>query len=447
MVSMAEAVILLVLYNLLFFKKLILNPFLNCTSELASTYFPQWRDYKFRDANYYFLPAGIPFLSMFYPIHWITHALSRKLSLDKAFCILHYSLILHYFLSSVFALLMFNQWYPVGVSLVGAISYSYMAYNIKPNNPCIVYTVCWIPAMFVQGWLGAVGLGMCLLAGYYPLLIYIIPLALWNNPICALGAFIGLPQLYFFSVYYFQSVRYKAKIDPKVGKASIFSLLNAITGTIPRSSISGVGYPELVTYCGILALPCALFAQSSMWIVFIASILLMFGIIKPIARNPARACFLFSFALVWLMTNGLYHLCIDWRIVFLIQGFTLMKNADLFPVYPFSEQWRKPSYWFESKWIKDVKRLVGENIISGLPFPHFTGYINDFKVLPYTGGFALKSYAKEYDNIQGVHDYFEHFDDYEKADRFGIKYAYSRKPLKWKKTTIPNLWESSTAQT
>jgi len=438
---MAEAIAILVLFNIIFFKKLILNPFLNCTSELASTYFPQWRDYKFFDTNYYFYPLGIPFLCMFYPFHWITHKISKKMSLDYAFCVMHYGIIAHYILSSVLAFIMFRQWYVDGYALIGAISYSYGAYNIKPNNPTIAFTIAWIPAMFIQGWVGAVGLGMCLLAGYYPLLIFMVPLALWNNPICALGVIIGAIQVCPFCIYLLRSIRTCVHTRSKAGKASIFSLLNAITGTIPNRSISGVGYPEVVTYCGILAIPCAFFAHSSMWVILALSIVMMFGVNLPFSRNPARACFLFQFALVWLMVNGLSNLAIDWRIALLVQGFSLMANRDLFPVFPFSEQWRKPSYWFESKFVNEIKSLVKDRIISGLPFPHFTGYINDFKVLPYTGGFAIAKFAKEYDYIQGVHDYFEHFDDYEKAESFGIEFAYSRKELKWKKTKIKNLWQ------
>lgn len=123
-----------------------------------------------------------------------------------------------------------------------------------------------------------------------------------------------------------------------------------------------------------------------------------------------------------------------------------MRNRYLIQCFPFHEQWRKPSEWFESKFIKEIKDYVGDGIISGLPFPHFTGYINGFNVLPYTGGFALDGFAKDYDYVQGVHDFFEYSEDYDKATRFGIKFAYSMKELKWNKTRIPHLYVNQEAQ-
>src|SRR3990167_4723408 len=95
--------IILVAYNLLFFWKFWKNPYLNHTSEMASTFYPHWQSRKFIDNIYYKYPFAIPFLSTMYLPHLLT-------SFTKSFRVLQYNILIHYVLGSYLAYILFSQW-------------------------------------------------------------------------------------------------------------------------------------------------------------------------------------------------------------------------------------------------------------------------------------------------------------------------------------------------
>jgi len=356
-----------------------MNPYKLCTSELASTYFPHWlwmgRKWQATDDIYYKYPACIPFLSMWYPPKVILSKLSRWMSHDNAFKLFSYDLLGHSLLASIIAYFMFRQSYGEMASLFGAITLTYSAYMIKPQTPAFMYTACWMPGMLIGGWFSVLSCGMAILGGYWPILVYFMPLAVILNPICLLGVILGLPQIIPFLWYWPKSVRsgknenteYTLN-DPKIGRLPIWKLKDLF---IPNESVSptnGVHYPEVAMCMGIAVI----YAFSSSWIlVVIIASLVCVGLIPSIQRIPSRALYLLSFSLA---------LCVPKEIqssVLILQMFLLLRNSYVYPSFPFSQWWDKPS-----------KLYARESDYHG--YPNFSGYLKGIKVKDYVGGFSLK---------------------------------------------------------
>ncbi len=181
---MAEAIILLVLFNLVFFRRFYFqDPWVFCTSELASTAFPSSqllgraiRENKIPDDPYYYpYYKSIPFLSTFYPPHLLQAYAGAFCRLDIAWLIFCTNLTLHFLWASIGAYLLFSVFDPY-VALFGAVSLAYMGYCIK-QNPGIIYTVAWVPWLLCGAeahdvWLFGTSLGAIILAGYWPIGIY-----------------------------------------------------------------------------------------------------------------------------------------------------------------------------------------------------------------------------------------------------------------------------------
>ncbi len=240
---------------MLFFWKFLWNPYLLSTSELLSKHFAHWiflgrelrkGNFPYKD-DYFVYPACIPFLSMFYPPHLISAWLGSFFKLDRSFCILVWIELLHYLVCSFTSFAMFSQWYPADVALFGAITLTYMAYSIKLINPCIPYTIAWIPGMFIHSHMGWISCFMALLGGYYPILVYIFPFAVFSNPICAFCVIPGMIQLVPMLLYWPRSVRHKTKISRKFGSVPIWRFLDLlIPGYIGQ--ISGLFHPESIMF-------------------------------------------------------------------------------------------------------------------------------------------------------------------------------------------------------
>lgn len=375
----------LIAYWLVFFWKFLNNPFLLSTSELLSKHFPHWIHlgkelrkgiFPYRD-KYFIYPACIPFLSMFYPPHLISAWLGSFLNLDRAFSFLVSTELIHYLLCSFLSFHMFNQWYSPEIAIFGAITLTYMAYSIKLMNPCIVYTVTWIPGMFIHGHMGWISCGMALLGGYYPILVYIMPFAIYNNPICSVGILLGLPQIVSMLWYWPKSVRHKTKVSRKLGSVPAWRFLDLVMpGYIGQ--ISGLFHPESIMFLGWIPLLFIPFAQSRAWIPCLLTLVISMGLVRPLFRNPSRALYTFCFFLIWLSVNGLHHSGLNIMLLVFLQGFCLLINASIYPMFPFTEKVRKPSYWF-SRINRDLTA-----------YPYFTGYITGDEVKPYVGGFSLR---------------------------------------------------------
>lgn len=402
---MAELFIL-IFYNLLFFQKLYFNPYLNSTGELISTFFPFWRWYgselksgrfPWKDDIYYKYPACIPFLSMFYPFSAILSVITHKFSINYQFKVFNSFILAHYALSSVLAYLVLNQWYSPLISLFGAITIAYAGYVVKPQNPSDVYTVCWLNGSLLPMPWGAICFGMAILGGYWPRLIYFLPVVSFLNPMALGGVLIGLPQIIPFLWYLPKTARFKMA-SQNASKFNTFALGSIFNqGYVSTTKVNGLLGTEYVLYMGIIPLITVFFSTSRAWLNLLIAFMGMIGILPEIGRYSCRWAYLFTFSFVWMAVNGLNNLHLSESLLFLVliyQGFDLLNNSKIYPLFPFTEWQRKPSEFFCSD--RALSRKSGDY----LPFPLFTGYFNNLKTRGYTGGFALKETMEK----NGIHD-------------------------------------------
>lgn len=369
------SVIVLTVYHFSFWWRFYSNPFRHATSEVLSNFFPHWLwlgrrlrawESPFTDKIYYRFPAGIPFLSTFYPPYLATAYLSSFLSKDTAFRVYSVLILIHSLLGSIFAFIMFRQFSHPLVALFGSLSLTYSAYMIRPFTPCEAFTMAWLPLVLTPaGW---VGLGMALLGGYFPIIVTASPIFILN-PSCLSGLFIALPQLIPFLFYFPRSVRSDFKHDPNWGRMPIKRFF--IRLCFPEN---GVHYPEYSFGTG-LSIILTVIHPSFWWIFVIISIIGSRGHLM-IDRIPARWLYLLSFSLVMASVFALNaHYSHDLIIGLVIgQGFLLWRNRDIYPHFPFCQWWRRPS---EFEW-------------SGPGWPNNTGYMNEEHHHDYEGGFSLR---------------------------------------------------------
>lgn len=367
------------LYSALFFWKFWKNPYLNNTSEMATTFYPHWvwmgRQLKagklpLTDNIYFKYPACIPFLSTFYLPHLLT-------SITGSFRVLQWTVLSHYFLTSLLTYKLFLQWCQPEVALFGAITLAYAGYCIKIQQPCIAYTLAWIPGAFLPGWLGTVSMAMALYAGYYPILIYVLPFILINNWIhggfygSLLGIALALPQIVPFLWYYTKSVRWKSvsSYAHGFGRVTFRSLCQFFLPLRQRSHTNDVMFMEMQMYIGLLPFLFIWLSHSRFWFVLAAGLAIATGLLRPIQRIPARALYLVTLSLVILSTDGLSKICLShaqlWMIVGL-QAACLLFNRDIYPSFPFTQWWGK-----------------GHKL-------DYTGYLNGVSLHEYRGAFSIK---------------------------------------------------------
>lgn len=361
-------ILILFAYWLIFWKKFLRNPYLLCTSEIASTYFPFWlsmgRKWKPVDNIYYKYPACIPFLSMFYLPSVLISKLSKFLSLNISFKIYAYFILLHYFLASVIAYKVFG--------LFGAITLTYAGYCIKPQTPSFVYTMCWIPGIFLGGPFGALSAFMAITGGYWPILVYVLPVvAVMSFNALFVGFILAFPQLVAFAWYWGKSVRCGEKVDRNFGKLPWWKLKDIFWPSKSVGLINGVHYPEAQLYCGIAIF--LIWQVSFWWIPLVFALFVSIGFLFPIQRIPSRSIYLLTLSIAFLSS----HKAIDLQWAWLVQSFLLLRNASIYPSFPFSQWWRKPS------------ELYQKFAYNGT-WPNVTGYLKNIPISTYQGAFRLK---------------------------------------------------------
>lgn len=358
-------ILFLISYWFIFWQKFLRNPYLLSTSEIASTYFPFWlsmgRKWKAKDDIYYKYPASIPFLSMWYPPNVLFACISKLICIDKAFCLYIWFILGHYLLASFLAFKV--------MGLFGALTLTYAGYCIKPQTPSFVYTMCWIPGMFLPGFWGAFSLGMAILGGYWPILIYMLPCLIFN-PMAAFGLLVGLPQIIPFVGYWKRSVRYGEKINLSFGKLHLTKLKDLFWPTSSVSLVNGVHYPEAEMYVGIAIL--FIWKASWWWVVLCIALLISLGLLRPLQRIPMRSLYLATFCIALLSKS--FGIKGNWEFLLLIlQGYLLLRNSSIYPSFPFSQWWQRPSKIY--------------------PKSDYTGYLLGIKKNDYRGAFALKEAA------------------------------------------------------
>ena len=393
-------------YNLIFFKDFLLAPWKFATGELLSTFFPHWiwigrklrkRETWLKDRIYYQYPGAIPFLSSFYPPHLLTAFLSTFLSLDNSFRLKLLELQAHYLLSSILSYFLFLQWTSPELALFGAITLTYAAYMIKVNNPCCIYSMAWMPGILLPGPLSGISLGMALLGGYWPTLILFAPFAIiahifWYGTFWPfVGFLIAIPQIIAFLWYLPRSVRSRGSTGNPGGKVPFWRFLDLIIPNQVRSTVDGVFWPESALFIGWIPLLFIPFSHSMAWFTLALAGFGMLGFwVVPFSRIPARWSHLFSFSLVWLAVDGLTrsHITVTalWGLI-LLQAASLLVNNKTYPMWPFTEWWKRPSQWWDVK--LSLKTSIGR--VPNLRFPYFTGYVDETRTLGYTGGFALQA--------------------------------------------------------
>jgi hypothetical protein len=265
------------------------------TSEVLSSYFPQWCYMKgrvlWKDHVYYEYPASMPVNSPMYPSQLILGWLCQKLPIDVKFMVFAYHILVHYFFASVIAFFMLSNSFPIPVALLGAVSLVYNAYNIRLQTPSFVYSSCWIMGWLLPGWAGAFCFGMSILGGYFPIVLTASPI-LVLNPFSLLGAVIALGQIIPFLWYYPKSIRAVSSPDSVWGRMPWKRYLLSLRW--PENGM--IHYPEYAFNVG-LCLVLAWFGTTWWWVLVALGVAGASGAFV-VARIPARFVYLVGFSLV-----------------------------------------------------------------------------------------------------------------------------------------------------
>ena len=394
------------------------------TSETLSTFFPSWvhqsRGEK-HDPYFWLVPHVHPVLSSFYPFHRISGLLGNLARLDTAFKIFVGQILVHHLWASVGWYLVLQAHFSPLASLFGAVTFTYQAYHLK-QQPCLVYTLAWFP------WIGifpGLAVGMMLLAGYYPLSIYLLPLGLILNHDPAqwlIGAAIGSLQLVPF-------LRYLPK-------------------TIKTSGDFEAGPWEKRFYFGLTPIVLLILGFKGWFLLALLPVCLSGSLKSYLPRVHQRTWLVGAYIAIFASLTVLNDL--PDRV---IAALTLLQCCDLWlsnrrltPTRPFSELQKKPSIAFNSRLTRYLQKHLGRARISGLPFPLFTGHINRFRTLGYSGSMQLKLMAKWRNdtnpNGSGEHDFFRSNTDDSRLTRARVKFAYTRKGINWLPTEIKWLYKN-----
>lgn len=223
--------------------------------------------------------------------------------------------------------------------------------------------------MFLPGFWGAFSLGMAILGGYWPILVYVLPCLIFN-PSASIGLIVGLPQIVPFMWYWKKSVRDGEKTDSVFGRVPWYRFKDLFWPSRSVSMVNGVHYPEMAMYMGIAVL--FIWKASLWWFPAVYSILVLCNFLSPIQRIPSRALYLLTLSLSFLSSGT--SLALE---LVILQACLLLRNSSLYPSFPFSQWWNKPSKMFKTL------PLLNE-------WPYFTGYLQETKIDTYRGSFRLK---------------------------------------------------------
>lgn len=441
-------------------------------SELLSTFFPTWiwqgREWakgkvpKY-DPYYWINAHSHPVISTYYPFGIFTSVLgskNAKFKISSAFSLLVTSLGVHVLFGLVGWLMVLSVSYSTSIAIFGATTFILAGYNWK-QQPCFQYTVAWFPWILYgiatnNVILAGISLGMMILAGYYPIgvqcgLISLLAALSWGGPPAILlfipiGLLIGAVQIIPFLRYLPKTIRANKVSD--IGKVPWWHFGSLVFPKAYRFNINGVGYWEMSYYVGLVPLMTIWYTRSRAVWIYAFAILLMMGVCgKHLPRIPARFSYTFQFGLIWCAVTGLQNLALSSPVVALlclIQGYDLwLNNAPLLVNHPYAELYNPPSRAFNTKltrYLKDTKERI-----SGLPYPLFTGHINELRTIGYCGGMQLKLMAKWRCDTNpdgaGQHDFFKGDGDPHDLERY-VGYAYTRQRCDWPRTGLKYLYRS-----
>ena len=429
---MQEALLILTSFNILFYYESYSKPLTMATSELLSTFFPtwlwqgrmwsKWRLPKY-DHYYWLNTHAHPVLSTYYPVGILTSIVGSRLSLNAAFSLLAVSLNLHHLFGSIGWFVALQRWMSPEASLLAAITISYSAYHQK-QQPCIVYTLAWFPwILTAHSILCPIAIGMVLLAGYYPLAIYLLPSAIIATQTViplVIGLIIALPQLIPFLRYLPKTIRSAKSEQPEVGPS------------------------ETNFYIGIL--PIILLIMNPQWryLWILAPIMISYLFQSFLPRVRQRLWIISSYLAITLSFSFLPKSLLFPLLI--LQCLDLYLHNRLLPTRPFCELQRVPERVFNSKMMRYLKDNIGDARVSGLPFPLFTGLVNEIRTIGYCGGMQLKLMAKWRNdrdpNGSGHHDFFIANEDNSALDTGRVKFAFTRKGIDWPSTGFKHLYRN-----
>ena len=230
--------------------------------------------------------------------------------------------------------------------------------------------------------------------------------------------------------------------------------------------MDGIFYPEASVYLGWLGLVgvgCAVASGTgSVWHgIGLGAFLLATGRYTPAfrlaamwsLRIPARYCYFFSLALVFISLHGWHSLQLPVNamvLILLLQSWDLCMNTSRLWPMRYTQRWERPSDAFNTPLTRYLQQHLGGHRVAGLPFPNTTGQLHGFRTLGYNGG-AQASWMARFRgdttaNGGGGHDLFAYGEEPNWTDWYGVRYAYTQRPLKpprWKQTPIPHLWENT----
>ena len=174
-------------FHLIFFRRFyFINPYTYARSEPLEHEFPSSRllgenlrrgKFAFHDPYFWGDFNAQPINASFYPPHMVQAWIGSFLPLDKAWILYSAMMVFHYLLASIFAYTLFNS-LKVSATLAffGAVTLTHFSYCIKQNSS-IAYTLTWLPLLLLGSLSHStttfgISLGMIILAGYWPLGIY-----------------------------------------------------------------------------------------------------------------------------------------------------------------------------------------------------------------------------------------------------------------------------------
>lgn len=286
----------------------------------------------------------------------------------------------------------------------------------------------------------------------------------------ALGFLISLPQLLPALRYYPHSIRSGKTAEEKQALGNV--PLNALwwglvwpTRLEQEGQVDGVFYPEVVASIGLPALLLACLGSSPFWwAVCLLSLLLAMGKHTPLfrwtaplhLRIPARYVYFVGLSLAFLSIEGFSSLSnylnsYQLAILLALQCASLLTHASLWPMGRWVQRWDRPSRADRHPLVSYL-RSSPSGRISGLPYPLRTGQLHQLHTLGYNGGSQARWMATlrgdENPNGSGGHDWFATGLDGPSLDAYGVRWAYTYRPLrgKWHPTPILHLYENVDAK-
>lgn len=211
---------------------------------------------------------------------------------------------------------------------------------------------------------------MAILGGYWPILVYFLPVVAVVSPSSLGGILLALPQILPFARYWKKSVRAGKKVDRNLGRLPWWKLKDLFWPTNSVALTSGVHYPEVAMYLGIA--PVFIFHASWWWVPLIYSLLTVLSFVPTIQRIGARGILLLTLSICLLSSQALPSILDNQTIsLVVLQAFLLLRNASIYPSFPFSQWWGKPSKVY--------------------PKADYTGYLENRKINDYKGAFSLRA--------------------------------------------------------